>query len=109
MRCHHRSVGRAVVSTPTIRIDNIHVEERGHSCVGVGYIAGLRVSVYLGTKRCDTSQRVVVDRILDHWNSTLYELYGICDHCDRYTLLGCSDDHDPETGNHYECVPAGTP
>jgi len=96
------------MSAPTMRIDNITVEDRGGSYVGVGYIAGLRVPVYLGGAGCDTSHRAVADKILDHWNATLYELYGICDHCDRVTILGCRDDHDPETGNHYECVPAGT-
>lgn len=96
------------MSAPTIHIDNVTVEDRGLTYVGVGYIAGLRVAVHLGTKGCDTSHAAVVDKILDHWNSTLYELYGICDHCNQFTVLGCSDDHDPETGNHYECVPAGT-
>lgn len=27
---------------------------------------------------------------------------GFCDHCDLPYVLG-SDDHNPETGNHYEC------
>jgi hypothetical protein len=30
------------------------------------------------------------------------EIYGTCDHCDGTYLLG-GDDHNGETGNHYEC------
>jgi hypothetical protein len=30
------------------------------------------------------------------------EEYGTCDYCDRQYVLG-ADDHNGETGNHYEC------
>jgi len=28
---------------------------------------------------------------------------GYCDYCDEPYVLGSETDHNPETGNHYEC------
>lgn len=28
---------------------------------------------------------------------------GFCDYCDQPYVLGSETDHNPETGNHYEC------
>lgn len=28
---------------------------------------------------------------------------GYCDYCDKPYVLGSETDHNPETGNHFEC------